>query len=335
MRDWGRVRRIIEAGAGFVVTSHVYPDGDSIGSTLAMLRLLGSMGKRAAGILPCPLPPAYRFLAGSGSLMAYRPSHDALIGAADAVFMLDASTNDRLGDVGAAARRLGARRVCIDHHPGNAVEAEVRAVDTRACSTAQLIYELYGACGRRIDRHAALAIYTGIHTDTVSFNFLGTDAATHEIAADLLRKGVEPKSAWLSLYGHDSPRLLRLAGLTLAGLRTAAGGRIAWMTVRERDWRRLRVDPKETESFARYPLTIDGVGVIAVFCEEGIGRVRVSLRALDRTDVGGIARSFGGGGHRSSAGALISAPLGTAASLVIGALRRAAGRNTGRRGGRL
>lgn len=332
MRDWGRVQRIIEGGERFVVTSHVYPDGDSIGSTLALLGLLASMGKKAEGILPCPVPRVYLYLAGAGGLRAYRPRDDSVIAAADAVFMLDASTNDRLGALDAATRRLGARRVCIDHHPGNSVDAETRAIDPRACSTAQLIYELYAACGRRIDRRAALALYTGIHTDTVSFNFLGTDAVTHEIAADLLRKGVDPKSAWLDIYGHDSPRLLRLAGLTLAGLRTAARGRIAWMAVRERHWRRLRVDPRETESFARYPLTIGGVGVIAVFCEEGKERVRVSLRALDRTDVGAIARSFGGGGHRTSAGVLMLASLAVATRRVIGALRRAAAR--GKRRGR-
>ncbi|MEI6632798.1 MAG: DHH family phosphoesterase [Chlamydiota bacterium] len=322
MTDWTRVREIIESGRAFVATSHVYPDGDSIGSSVAFLMLLGAMGKKSAGIMPSPVPKSYRFLPGAGSLRTYRPGLDSLIAAADAVFMLDASTNDRLGVLDAATRRLGVRRVCIDHHPGNTVDAETRAVDAGACSTAQLIYELYGACGRRIGRAAALALYAGIHMDTVSFNFLGTNAVTHEIAADLLRRGVDPKSAWLEMYGHDSPRLLKLAGATLAGLQTTARGRIVWMTVRERHWRRLRVDPRETESFTRYPLTIGGVDVIAVFCEEGRARIRVSLRALGRTDVGKIARSFGGGGHRTSAGALVLAPLDTVVRGVIGALRR-------------
>lgn len=322
MGDWTRVRRIIGTGRSFVVTSHIYPDGDSIGSTVALLRLLAATGKRSTGILPSPVPEAYRFLPGTGALRTYRPGCDSLLAAADAVFLLDASTDDRLGALDEATRRLGVRRVCIDHHPGNTVEAETRVVDARACSTAQLIHALYRACGVPIDRAAALALYAGIHTDTVSFNFLGTDAVTHEIAADLIRRGVDPKSAWLGLYGHESPRLLRLAGLTLAGLRTAARGRIAWMTVRELHWRRLRVDPRETEGFTRYPLTIRGVGVIAVFCEEGRTRIRVSLRALDRTDVGAIARAFGGGGHRTSAGAVILDPLDTAVRRVIGALRR-------------
>jgi phosphoesterase RecJ-like protein len=322
VKNWTRVRTIIEAGRAFVVTSHVYPDGDSIGSTLAFLRLLKAMGKRAAGIMPSPVPESYHFLPGAALLRTYRPGHDASLAAADAVFMLDASTNDRLGALDAATRRLHSRRICIDHHPGNTVDAETRAVDPGACSTAQLIYELYGACGVRIDRATALSLYTGIHTDTVSFNFLGTNAVTHEIAADLLRRGVDPKSAWLKMYGHDSPRLLRLAGLTLAGLHTAARGHIAWMTIRERHWRRLRVDPKGTESFTRYPLTLQGVDVIAVFCEEGRERIRMSLRALDRTDVGEIARSFGGGGHRTSAGAMVSEPLACVVSRVIRRLSR-------------
>lgn len=325
MRDWSRVRRIIAAGRLFVVTSHVYPDGDSIGSSIAMLRLLRAMGKKATGILPSPVPDSCRFLPGAAALRTYCPAHDPLLAAA-AVFVLDTSTNDRLGELDGATRRLGSRRICIDHHPGNTVDAETRAVDTAACSTAQLVYELYRACGKTVDRAAALALYTGIHTDTVSFNFLGTNATTHEIAADLLRRGVDPKSAWLKMYGNDSSSLLRLAGLTLAGLRTAEEGRIAWMSVRKRDWRRLCVDPKTTESFTRYPLTIHGVDVITVFCEEETRKVRVSLRALDRTDVGAVARSFGGGGHRTSAGALVTAPLATVVRGVTAALRKARGK---------
>ena len=325
MADWGGIRGIIDAGRRFGVTSHVYPDGDAIGSTLAMLRLLRAMGRSATGVMPSPVPDTYRFLPGAQALRSYRPVHDAVLGAADALFVLDASTNDRLGALDEASRRLRVPRVCIDHHPGNTVDAETRLVDTGACSTAQLIYELYEACGQTIDRSSALALYTGIHTDTVSFNFLGTDAVTHEIAAVLLRQGVDPKSAWLKIYGNESPALLRLAGATLSGLQTAAGGRIAWMAIRERDWRRLRVDPRATESFTRYPLTIRGVGVIVVFCEEERTRVRVSLRALDRTDVGAVARLFDGGGHRTSAGALIYAPLGTVVRRVIGALRRSKG----------
>jgi len=317
-----RVRKVIDNGTVFVLTTHIYPDGDAIGSTVAHLRLLRSMKKRAVAIIPSPIPPIYRFLDRKGDLLVYRRKHDLLIAGADALFILDSSTNDRLGPIYEVARRSGVRRVCIDHHPGNTVEAEVTLVEVNACSTAQLIYELYLACGCEIGRDAAIALYTGMHTDTVSFNFLGTTARTHEIVADLLSRGVDPKEVWLQIYGNDSPRLLKLAGITLAGLRTAAKGRIAWVVVREPQLRRLRVNPSETESFTRYPLTIKGVGVIALFCEEGKRQVRVSLRALDSTDVGKIARALGGGGHSTSAGVRMEEPLPRVVRKIIKALMR-------------
>ncbi|MCX6358140.1 MAG: bifunctional oligoribonuclease/PAP phosphatase NrnA [Candidatus Aureabacteria bacterium] len=322
MHTWREVRSVIAHGRIFAVVSHVYPDGDAIGSMVALLRLLSRMGKAAQGILPCPIPSVYRFLAPSGDIRAYRPGLRNVIAGADAVFILDSSTDDRLGALFDLINSSGKKRICIDHHPGNSVHAEIKVVDTKACSTSQMIYELYGVCGKPVDLPAALAISTGIHTDTVSFNFLGTTARTHEIAADLLRRGVDAKQTWLHIYGNDSPRLLQLAGRTLSVLCTADGGRIAWIAVRERDWKALGIHPRDTESFTRYPLTIRDVGVIILFCEEGKRRVRVSLRALDRTDVGAIARALGGGGHSTSAGVTLHEPLSRVIPRVIKALRR-------------
>ncbi|MDD5557705.1 MAG: DHH family phosphoesterase [bacterium] len=327
---WKGVTDVIRAGRSFAVTSHTYPDGDSVGSMVALLRLLRGMGKSAVGVNPAPVPPAYRFMVRRGDVITCGGGAAArALAGADALFILDASTDDRLGAVHGLSMRAGLTRVCIDHHPGNVVGADVKVVRTEASSTAELIYDLHGACGRAIDRETALALYTGIHTDTVSFNFLGANARTHELAAALIRAGVDPAGAWIRIYGNDSPRLLRLAGDTLAGIRTADGGRIVWLEVRARDWHRRGVDPAATESFTRFPLTVRGAGAIAVFCEERRGRVRVSMRALDATDVGRIARGFGGGGHRTSAGAVIGGPFERVVRDVIRALRA---RRAGRRG---
>ncbi|MEJ2744941.1 MAG: bifunctional oligoribonuclease/PAP phosphatase NrnA, partial [bacterium] len=303
------VKKVIDNGKAFVITTHIHPDGDAIGSTIAYLHLLRSMKKRVAAVIPSPAPPRYRFLYKRGDLLVYRKRHDSLIAKADALFILDSSTNDRLGPIYDVARRSGIKRVCIDHHPCNAVEAEIKWVEVDACSTAQLMYELYLGYGRVIGRDVALALYAGIHTDTVSFNFLGATARTHEIVADLLSRGVDPKRAWLKIYGHDSPNLLRLAGTALAGLRMSDSGRIAWLAVNEAAMRRLRITPAETESLTQYPLTMKNVAVIVLFCEAGKRRVRVSLRALDKTDVGKIARSLGGGGHSTSAGVTLDESL--------------------------
>jgi phosphoesterase RecJ-like protein len=305
-----------------VVTSHIYPDGDAIGSSVSFLNLMKRLKKNAVSINPAPIPPVYRFLDRERNLLVYTKRHDRILSNADVLFILDASANDRLGPLYEVAQRLKIQRVCIDHHPDNRVDATVKVVDTEACSTAQLVYELYRALGVDINADIAEALYTGMHTDTVSFNFLGTNAKTHEIVAELLRAGVDPKKTWLKIYGNDTPELLKLAGVTLSGLRVADEGRIAWLTVRQNQWKELGVDPNATEAFTRFPLTIRGVGVIAVFCEEEKSRVRVSLRALGDIDVGALARTFGGGGHRTSAGATVCRPLELVIEEVIDALTK-------------
>ncbi|MCX6355236.1 MAG: bifunctional oligoribonuclease/PAP phosphatase NrnA [Candidatus Aureabacteria bacterium] len=322
MSDWKAVRRIIARGRRFVVTTHLYPDGDAVGSSIALLRLLRAMGKSAGALLPSPVPAMYRFLRGESWLRTYRRTHEKLLSSADVIFILDSSTNDRLGALYETMQQIESTRICIDHHPNNSVSAELKVIDTRACSTAQMVYDLFHACGLKIDTHTAEALYTGIHTDTVSFNFLGTTARTHEIAADLLAKGVDAKRAWTKIYRNDTPGLLKLAGLVLSGLHTADRGRIAWTTVTRKQWQRLRVNPRDTESFTRYPLTLHKVGVIAFFCEEAERRVRVSLRALDKTDVGRIARAFGGGGHQTSSGVTMREPLSRAIAMIIRAIER-------------
>lgn len=327
MVDWSKVKDIIRGGRRFAVTSHIYPDGDAVGSTIAFVHLLRGMGKRIVAINPSPIPPIYRFLDRGCDILVYNEECDRLLAESEALFILDSSSNDRLGPLYDVAERLGLRRVCIDHHPDNTVDAAVRIVDTRACSTAQLVHELYIELGMEIGRDAAEALYAAIHTDTVSFNFLGTDARTHEIAADLLRRGVDPKKAWTKIYGNNSLSHLKLAGITLSNLHTANGGWIAWLTVSRDQWRVLGIHPHETEAFTRFPLTLKGVGVIAVFCEEKRNRTRVSLRALDDTNVGRIARSFGGGGHRTSAGATVNAPLERVVKEVIESLKTARSRS--------
>ena len=320
MADWSAVRRIVSGGDRFGVAGHVYPDGDAVGSTVALGRLLRRLGKEVLLLSPVPVPLSYRFLDPEGDIAVYDGSQDPLIARLDAFFMLDASTDDRLGRLLETVREYAIPLVCIDHHPDNAVEAGVKIVDNEACSTSQLVYELHGELGVEVDLPAAEAIYTGIHTDTVSFNFLGANARTHEIAARLLGLGVDPKAMWLKIYGNESADLMRLAGITLSGLRIDGSGRFALLTVEEEQWRSHGVEPSETEAFTRYPLTLKGVGVVALFCEERKGRTRVSLRALDATDVGSVARRFGGGGHRTSAGATVDGDLGDVVDAVLAAL---------------
>jgi phosphoesterase RecJ-like protein len=286
-----------------------------------MYSLLKQLGKKPFVLHPAPVPEQFKGLDKKHVIRLYTPSCRSRVVSADALFILDASSDDRIGALHSVSREEGLPRICIDHHPENTVEATVKRVDATACSTAQLIYELYRSYRLPVKKKVAEALYAGIHTDTVSFNFLGTNARTHEIVADLLGCGVDPKTMWKRLYGNESPGFLRLAGNSLARLKTDESGRIAWLTVRRKQLRRFRVRAGETEAFARYPLTLRGVGIVAIFCEEAVRRVRVSLRALDATDVGRIARGLGGGGHKTSAGVTLREPLAVVVPLVIRALR--------------
>ena len=312
---WGELKKRIEGGERFLLTTHILPDGDAIGSELALARFLREKGKSVSIVNPDGVPRNFAFMVEDGEVELFSP---ALVkGPWDAVFVLDTGSPDRLGGMAEVVKSLSSFKVVIDHHERNDVEADLKIVSTAACSTAELIYGFIRESGGRVGKEIALPLYVALHTDTVSFNFLGTNATTHRIVGDLLEAGLDPASIYEKVYMRDSWEHIRKVGSALTLVESAFDGRVAVMKIPREFIASGEITPYETESYTRYPLTIEGVRIVVLFYEVARGRTRVGLRALGDVDVGLLATKHGGGGHSTAAGVVLESPLDEAEKVIL------------------
>ena len=313
----------IEAGDRFIITTHILPDGDAIGSELALARFLREMGKSVSIINPDEAPRNFAFMVQDGEIEVFSPSSN--IGKCDAVFILDTGATERLGVMADAVRSIPAYKIVIDHHERNDVEADLKIVSNDASSTAELIYGFIKDVGGRIGKEIAFPLYVAIHTDTVSFNFLGTCGRTHRIVGELLETGLDPAAIYEKVYMRDRWDHIRKVGEALSRVESVFGGRVAVMRIPREFLASGNITPYEMESYTRYPLTIEGVRIVVLFYEMSEGKTRVGLRALGDVDVGRLATRYGGGGHSTAAGVLMNLPLGEAEKIILSEIGAALG----------
>jgi len=312
-------REVVERSASLILTSHVQPDGDAVGSLVALSRFLGFRGKAVRVINQDPVPETLRFVADPHHpVEAYEPArHDALIDAADAVLLVDNAAPDRLGTMEPVMRRAAERVLCIDHHPSRETPWRRMILDEGSAATAVMIYELLRDYGHTPDRAAAEAIYVGLATDTGFFRFNSTSARAHEIAAELLRLGVDPARIYQQIYERNSLAYTRLLGHALSGVQVFAGGALAVVRLPGELIRSIDAVGVDTSEITTALLAMEGVGIAVLFREIPEGRVKVSLRSKGRLDVHRLAGEFGGGGHRNASGIVMTSSLDDAVSRVV------------------
>ncbi len=291
----------------FVVTSHIHPDGDAVGSVLAMGWILRRLGKEVRLVLAERVPAAYAFLPGQESVEAVRGSGGEARGMdragtleAEAVVVVDCSDLERIGPV-KDLLPPGAAVINLDHHLQNEFGAP-RYVRTEAAATGELLYELIRKLGLELDCDTATCLYTALLTDTGSFRFANTTAETLHIAADLLAFGVSPSCVAEQVYDVKPLSSLRLLAEALATLKVTPCGRVAWLEMDEGMLERHGVDASETEGIVNYARTIAGVKIGALFRGVAPSLTRVSWRSRPGYDVSRVAARFGGGGHANAAG---------------------------------
>ena len=315
---WDKVVKLIRDKDNFVITSHINADGDAIGSEIGLYRFLKKLGKNVSIINPSPSSGIFNFLMDGVELRVFEPERDMdTIKAADAAFILDLNDLERAGDVGRHIVETGTQVIVIDHHQTGVTFGDIKVTDKNACSTGQLIYDLIKACGGKIDREIAEALYVAIVTDTGMFNFPVTDPKAHIVAADLLSKGVKPFMVHRKLNLMHSWEYLWLTGISLFECRSAHEGRIAYTSITHDIFKRYKPLVEELILMPQYLMAIKDVEVGILFLEETPGRVHVELRATGAMDVGEIAKLLGGGGHASAAGAVIEGRLDEIESIVI------------------
>ena len=294
-----QARDILRDGSRFLLTSHAHPDGDSLGSQLALGAALTQLGKQVRLVNSDPAPALYQFLPGVSTIEIAGSVNDTC----DAVVVLECSDLSRTGVAGLEGRLI----INIDHHVGNAMYGAVDWQDESACACAELVFELVEALGARLTPEIATNIYVAILTDTGSFRHANITPRTFDICRQIAATGIDPAGIAAQVYNNGSLGRLRLTGKLLDRMQLEDDGRIAVLAVDEALLAEAGCDPDDMEGLVNLPLAAGEVQAV-IFLKQADDGLRVSLRSKEGIDVRRVAVSFGGGGHRNAAGLTVEAP---------------------------
>ncbi|KUG02891.1 3'-to-5' oligoribonuclease a [hydrocarbon metagenome] len=297
----------------YVIVGHSIPDGDSVGSILALYQALITLGKRVTIIMQDPLSSVYDYLPMVNRFC--RPEDIDII--PKNVILLDCSRLDRIGEEALKLMQDRQMTINIDHHQDNDTFGDLNYVDPLASSAAEIIYELLTVMEINISKEIADCLYAGIVMDTGSFMNTNTTSTTMRIAAALLEKGADTDLARNNLLESKPHKEVLLLGLGLKHLEFHHQGKIACMKLpfeEVRDIDALDIHPEGTINYVR---SIKGVEVALLFREVSPGLVKIGYRSKNRIDVAALANKLGGGGHKRAAGAQKTGALNEVGRLVI------------------
>ena len=315
---FSEIGEVLRNHKSFVLMSHVRPDGDAIGSQIALGFSLMAMGKTVWMINEDGLPETMAFLAGSDKVTL--PPAEPLD--VEVAIALDTATKPRLGDAALRAASRAKLWLNIDHHISNPLYGDVNLIDSSSPATGEILYDLITALGMPLPAETRDAIYVAVSTDTGSFQYPSTTVKTYELAADLMRRGLDVGTINSETYDNQPYRRLELMRALLNTLERCADGWVAHWELRDQTRIDLALMPEDSEGLIDFIRAIRGVRLAVFFEELPDGKVRVSMRSKDkRLDVCQIATRFGGGGHPLAAGIRMKGPLEEAKALVLSAIR--------------
>jgi len=305
-----QILQLIERSQSFLIASHESPDGDALGSTLALGNALREMGKDVVAYNRDRAPLDYAFLPGYATLVSEVDDAQSF----DVGFVLDAGELRRAGSwIRERCRTL----VNIDHHPYSEDFGDIYFVDTQACATGVLIYRLLQTAGLQVSCETATCIYTAILSDTGSFRYSNANPEAFRVAGEMIGLGVDPWSIASGLYENQDLARLKLLGLALPTLRTSPCGQYASLAVTLDMYAVAGASEEHTDRFINYPRSIRGVEVAIFFRQLSEGRFKVGFRSKGSIDVGALARAMHGGGHHNAAGAEVEGSLETVQEWVF------------------
>ncbi len=302
---------ILRCGERFLVCSHMRPDGDAVGSVLAMGLLLKQLGKRADLVTADRIPRVHRVLPGAEEIRTV----ERVEGEYDAAILLECDGLER-------TRLLGLERfflINIDHHTTGCEYADLNWIDRGAASVGELVYRLAKAAGIAITPEMATCLYTTVLTDTGGFCYGSTQASTFGLAQELVLAGADPIRIAHNVYFSTPTSKLLLLGAALSNLNCE--DRLAWLWVTGEDLARTHATEEDCEGIVNFALCASGVEAAVFLREMPNQRVQLSLRSKGRINVAAIAERLGGGGHESAAGCAVLGPLERALKEILSQLR--------------
>ncbi len=307
-----KILKHIKTSRSILVASHAEPDGDCVGSLVALGLALSKLDKKITMFNPSPIPAVYRFLPGVERIVTQIKEAEAY----DLAIILDCGDIIRVGDQSVLVDQI-AVVVNIDHHVSNTGFGHIQLIDTDACATAEIVYRLINALDIPFDKAIATSIYLGILTDTGSFRFSNTNPAAFEISKAMTDIGVEPHTVAQRVFGTYSLGRIKLLNMALNSIEISGNGKLSLMTVSRSMLNSTGTSTEDIDGLINYARRIEDVKVAALIHEikNGAGkftnmnRYHVSLRSDNTVDVAKIAGNFGGGGHTSAAGFQIESTL--------------------------
>jgi phosphoesterase RecJ-like protein len=309
----------------FLLTTHLNPDGDAIGSEVAFARWLRGMGKSVRILNDSVTPNAFLFLTDEDPVEVYEPElAERRFAEADALVVLDTSNRQRIGRLATALDQHVIEIAVLDHHVSQPQGfGRVNLIDPELAATGELVYDLMREAGATIDRRAAEALYVALMTDTGGFRYSNTDSHAHRMAAELLALGLDPQELYARVHSNAPAGRLRFFGEVLAKLEMRADGQLAVLDAAPEQFQRHGLVGADTEGLVDMPRSIAGVELVALFSEVEPGKVKVSLRSAGRVAIDQVCTRLGGGGHPHAAGVLLRGTRDDARARVLPELEAA------------
>ena len=311
MIDYPKVMDWLRASDDVAIVSHVSPDGDTIGSALALNETLRGMGKRTCLLCPDGIPDLYKFMAGADEYLTDPQQAPFEIKAA---LFIDVSDELRAG---CCILNDVPRRAVIDHHATNPGFCQLNAVDGRASAAGVLVTELLTGAGVALTPAIAEDLYTAISTDTGNFSYRNTDGRSLRAAALCLDAGADPDKITRLMFRQRTVKQVQLLGSAVSGMRFYSEGRIAIMTLPIETMRRFNASRADSDDIVNYSIETNGVAIGALLREEPDASVKVSLRSNGTLDISAIAKKYGGGGHINAAGCTLYCDMDTAVATLV------------------
>ena len=307
----------------FLLTTHLNPDGDAIGSEVAFSRWLRGLGKTVHVLNDSVTPTPFLFLTEYAPVETWESElAEQRFSQCDALVVLDTSNRQRIGRLAPLIDRHAIQVAVVDHHVSHANGfGQVNVIEPEVAATGELVYDLIRERGSPIDRESAEALYVALMTDTGSFRYSNTDAGAHRMAAELVALGLDPEALHARVHTHASAGRLRFFGEALSALEMLENGRLAVMEVSPEQFQRHGLVGADTEGLVDMPRSIAGVEVVALFSEVEPGKVKVSLRSTGRAAIDQVCGRLGGGGHPHAAGVLLRGTRAQARERVLPEIR--------------
>lgn len=307
MRMINLFKSLTEKAKNIVITTHIQPDADGIGSEIALCMALRAIGKNAICVNEEPLLDRYRYLDPDDCVISFeeyaqrRESNKEPI---DLFIVTDTNSLSRIGTRLQTVVPNAKNLLFIDHHPAPKELAAIHCIDTNMAATGELVGSLIEAINVPFTKSMAYALYTSILIDTSSFRYPTVTGNTHRLIAKLMDTGIEPPEAYNKIYGTKKISYMQMLGVVLSSAQSTEDGRIAWLSLTEENLEKFNVDTEDTHGLVNHLLILDNIKVACMFRQIG-DLVKISMRSAGDVDVGVMAQALGGGGHDHSAATVI------------------------------